>query len=246
MKQLTILLLSLFLLSCSNDDDVSDQTIVVSNELLTYLENRTVETGAVIACAASNEDNTAILTFFYPENNATNIRFYETETATVDKFDYSKYILKTISSEPFFNGYLGRFTTETLNEHWIIVTYELDNEIKISNPIRTKQVTKPSVWNEAVTINDTQTLMPDFNWETNAVGDNAIYFQVVSSGTNDLISGTYTFDSNFKFYDLSNVVLNITEGFPQLENSTNYNFTLMDVSLDNWVNLISQKTFTTQ
>jgi len=243
MKILKVIAVCIFIVSCSGDNAVIE---VAEGNLATYINSRQIETGAVIACAASNENNTAILTFFYPETNATNIRFYQTETAEVDKLDYSKYKMQTITSEPFFNGYLGKFTTEVSTEHWIIITYELDNDIKISNPIRTKKVTKPSVWNDAVTINNTNTLMPEFNWEVNAVGENAIYFQVVSSVNNDLISGTYTFESNFKFYDLSNVVLNITEGIPQLENATDYNFTLMDVSLDNWVNIITQKAFTIQ
>ncbi|WP_052158399.1 hypothetical protein [Lacinutrix jangbogonensis] len=242
MKQLTILLLTLFLLSCSNDDENS----AVSNLLSEYIENQITETGAIIACASSNEDNTAILTFFYPKTNAINIRFYESETTEIEKLDYSKYSFKAISSEPFFNGYLRKFTTAELSEHWIIVTYELNNEIKISNPIRTKQISKPSVWNDAVTVNQTNALMPVFNWEANAVGDNAIYFQVLSKENNDFISGTYTYENNFKFYNTSNVILNITEGFPQLENNTNYNFTLMDVSIDNWVNLVSQVVFNTQ
>ena len=123
----------------------------------------------------------------------------------------------------------------------------MDNEIKISNPIRTKHITKPSVWNDEITVDQTTPLMPVFNWEANAVGDNAIYFQIVSSIDNKLISGTYTLENRFQFYNTSNVVLNITEGIPQLANATNYNFTLMDVSIDNWVNLITlNKSFTTQ
>jgi len=241
MRFLKYIVICLFFTACDTNDDV----VVTGDSLATYLSNKQIETGAVIACAASEEDTNNILTFFYPETGATNIRFYQTETATVDKLDYSKYTIRTIESEPFFNGYLGKFTTQATNEHWIIVTFELDNEVRISNPIRTKQIIKPSVWNDEVSVNQASALMPVFNWEANAVSDNAIYFQVVSTENNDLISGTYTYDNNFQFYNTFNVVLNITEGTPELENNSNYNFTLMDVSLDNWVNLVSQKAFST-
>lgn len=240
MKRLVYIFIALIIVSCSNDNDA-----IISNKLSEYLENKITDTGAVIACAASEENTNAILVFYYPKTGATSIRFYETETPEVDKLDYSKYKEVTLESEPFFNGYLGKFTINTIVEKWIIITYELNNEIKISNPIRTKQTQKPTVWNDAVTINNNEELMPEFSWEANAVGDNAIYFQVLSKANNDLVSGTYTYENMFQFYNLSNVVLNITEGMPELENDSNYNFTLMDVSLDNWVNLVTQKAFNT-
>lgn len=243
MRIVTFIIISLFFVSCSHDDD----GLVDSNVLSEYLKNRITEMGSVIACAASDiNDSNTILTFYYPEVGATDIRFYETETVAVNKFEYTKYKHVVLESEPFFNGYLGQFTTQASVEKWIIITYELNNEIKISNPIRTKQIDKPTVWNTNITVDLDETLMPHFSWEANVVGDNAIYFQVVSKVNNDLVSGTYTYENNFKFYDTSNVVLNITEDFPELENNTNYNFTLMDVSLDNWVNLVSQKAFNTQ
>ena len=89
--------------------------------------------------------------------------------------------------------------------------------------------------------------MPQFSWATNALGDNAIYFQVISDAEDNLISGTYTTESQFQYYNTSNVVLNITQGVPPaLVSNATYNFTLMDVSLDNWVNLVVQKPFITE
>ena len=80
--------------------------------------------------------------------------------------------------------------------------------------------------------------MPKFSWINNQFGDNAIYFQVVSDAQNNLLSGTYTVENEFQYYNTSNVVLNITtEEPPLLSIGALYNFTLMDVSTDNWVNL---------
>lgn len=227
--------------SCSKSND--DELLV--NSLANYIENRQIETGAVIACAASEQITNAVLVFYYPEDGATNIQFFETKTTAVNNDDYSNYTKVDLESAPFFNGYLGKFTRLIEEEQWIIVTFELEGEVKISNPIRSKQLTKPTVWNDAVTIE--RTLMPVFNWEANAFGDNAIYFQVLSNDQNDLLSGTYTTENQFQYYNLSNVVLNITTQMPPaLQNNTLYNFTLMDVSEDNWVNLVSQKAFTIQ
>jgi len=97
----------------------------------------------------------------------------------------------------------------------------------VSNPIRTKQNTKPSIWSEDVIIDQSVDMMPMFTWTNNAFGDNAIYFQVISDAQDNLL-----------------VVLNITtETPPNIITGNFYKFTLMDVSLDNWVNAVIQKTF---
>ena len=232
----------IIMLSCATDDDASQN-------LETYLKGQIFETGAVIACAASDKDTGDVLTFFYPEEGASNIKFYETETESQDHEDYSNFKQVFIDSGPFFNGHLGRFTQAfSSNEKWVIITFELDNEIKISNPIRIKHQTKSTVWIDTVTINQTISGMPVFSWQDNAEGDNAIYFQVISDAQDNLLSGTYTYESMFQYYNTNNVVLNVTTQIPppDLISGNDYNFTLMDVSLDNWVNLVITKSFIAQ
>ncbi|WP_396603053.1 hypothetical protein [Algibacter sp. R77976] len=234
-----IIICVLVLLSCSTDND--DEVL---QTLATYTQTQDFEMGAVIACAASDKETGEILAFYYPEAGATNIRFYETNSTEVDESDFSNYTPKVLNNEPVFNGHLGRFIQEASNEKWIIITFELDDEIKISNPIRTRQISKPTVWNDNVTINQPQSGMPHFMWEDNPEGDNAIYFQVVTDENNNLLSGTYTYENQFQYYNINNVVLNVTTQVPpDLLVNENYFFTLMDVSLDNWVNWVIQKSF---
>jgi len=234
-----ILLISIFT-ACTNDSIVVDD-ILLSN----YILNRTIEKGAVIACAGSNEDASKVLVFEYPANGAINTKLYETETINVDESDFTNYTKVRVEGKPFFNGYLQQFDLDLSIEKWIIVTHELDGEIKISNPIRTKQLSKASNWTDEVDIDQDVSTMPKFNWEKDQFGDNAIYFQIVSDEQNNLLSGTYTLESTFQYYNTSNVVLNITtETPPTLLIGAPYNFTLMDVSEDNWVNLfILNKSF---
>jgi len=243
MNKIKYIIISLLVFtSCSKDND--DKLLAT---LEAYILNKSFEVGAVIACAASDENTNEVLTFYYPEAGATNIRFYETETTQIDENDFSNYLQAQLQSEPFFNGYLGKFTKASASEKWIIVTFELGNEIKISNPIRSKQISKPTIWNDVVTIDQSQSSMPNFMWQHNAFGDNAIYFQVVSNTQNNLLSGTYTYDNHFQYYNTSNVVLNVTTQTPPgLIIGNNYNFTLMDVSEDNWVNWVILKTFEAQ
>lgn len=237
-----IIVCFIIMLSCATDDDVSEN-------LEAYIKGQIFETGAVIACAASDKDTGDVLTFFYPEEGASNIRFYETEKVSQDHENYSNYKRIFIDYDPFFNGHLGKFTqTFSSKEKWVIITFELDNQIKISNPIHIKHKTKPTVWTEALSINQTISGMPVFSWQENAVGDNAIYFQVISDIHDNLLSGTYTYENVFQYYNTSNVILNVTTQLPppDLILGNDYNFTLMDVSLDNWVNLVITKSFTAQ
>ncbi len=220
-------------LSCTDSNDMQLAT------LQTYLQTTNYTTGSVIACAASDQNTNSILVFYYPEVGATNIRFYQTDGVDIDPNNFSNYQQVFIESEPFFNGYLEKFTQKVVFEKWIVVTFQLEEEVKVSNPIRSKQISKPTVWSEDVDINQSESGMPKFTWADNLVGDNAIYFQVISDAQKNLLSGTYTFENQFQYYNTSNVVLNITrQAPPVLILDDNYNFTLMDVSEDNWVNLV--------
>jgi len=238
-NKLKILFVFCIVASCSlSDNDDETQTLAF------YLKNGIYEKGAVIACAATDKNTDDILTFFYPPEGAERFRFYETSSAEVDPNDFSNYGLTNLESTPVFNGYLRKFIISSSIEKWIIITFQYQNEIKISNPIRAKQLTKPTVWNDIVDINQERSINPIFEWPSNAFGDNDIYFQVISDADNNLLSGTYTVQNAFQYYNTVNVVLNITTQVPpQLLIDNFYNFTLMDVSADNWVNLVTEKMF---
>ena len=100
---------------------------------------------------------------------------------------------------------------------------------------------KPALWLSwglllLIILNESTAWMP--------LHDNAIYFQVISDTNDDFLSGTYTFEKSFQYYVLDNVVLNITrETPPQLATTQPYNFTLMGVREDNWVNLFIATSF---
>ncbi len=243
MRLIKYICVLLIFTSCSSNDDDLEK----ANSLASYLSDKIIENGAVIACAGSDLNTDDILVFYYPEVGASDIRLYLTADIELDKNEFVNYSRLEIDRLPFFNGYLEKVIVDSEIEKWIIVTYELNNEIKISNPIRTKQIVKPTVWSEEVNIDMQQLGMPIFSWINNQFEDNAIYFQVVSNTDDDLLSGTYTFENKFQYYNTSNVVLNITlETPPILTVGERYNFTLMDVSEDNWVNTIIQKNFEIQ
>lgn len=226
-------------MGCKSEDDPNNTT-----NLSQVLSTTNFEVGAVIACAASDADNAdQANVYFFPEEGATNFRLYETTSAEVNPNDFSNYTEVFLEDTPFFNGFLREYAILLDEEKWVVVTFQLNNEIKVSNPIRTKQISKPSNFAQEIAVNQSVSLMPQFLWTNNEFGDNAIYFQIVSDVSQNVFSATYTFESNFQYYNTSNVVLNVTKGIPpELESGLTYNFTLMDVSEDNWVNAITLNT----
>lgn len=236
------------LISCESDNAVESIVIENTSKLSEYIENRTVETGAVIACAASDAlQSDVVHVFYYLADGATNVQFFETNTIDIDQHDFANYRKLNLTATPLYEGFIYQFTRPFANEQWIVVTFELDGDVKISNPIRTKNVTKATVWHTEVTINQQTPKMPKFIWEHNTTGDNAIYFQVVSTEDNGLLSGTYTYENQFQYYNTSNVVLNISPETPlNLTIGNSYKFLVMDVSEDNWVNAVFQNIFVAQ
>ena len=250
MRKYIFLCLTIAIFSCNEDDNMS----LNEETLAEYIElNNSLELADLIACAGGKEGglfnipNEPTSVFFYPIVNATDFRYFEAENVA-DSLDFSKYVLKDLDSEPVFNGYLWKFNnTAFTGEHIGIVTYKTPGKLHVCSPIRQKTNIKPTEVNpNLVTIIDNG-INPTFNWEDGTIQENVIYFQVISDADGNLISGTYTIDKTFTFYDLNNVVLNITDTLstPMLEPNQAYQFTMMAVSEDNWVNLLIQRSFMT-
>lgn len=233
-------------------------TLVDKDNLAIYIsENEAfpLVKDSLIACALGGQstfledDQFPLSILFYPEGEPKNFRYFESSSANIDPNDYSNYQLQNLSEQPIFNGYLHSFQRTEISENlWGLVTYEKDGKLYISNPIHLKfPETKTEFNNGLLTLDQSDNLEPRFTWEDGEQKDNVIYFHVILDENGDLLSGTYTFDRTFQFYNLSNVVLNIrdTNPPPALEPNSKYTFVLMGVSVDNWVNLVIAKPFET-
>lgn len=249
MKKLIFIILTLLLFSCDEEDPVLNELVLADYIRL----NSSLALADLVACAGGQADglleSAAEPTdvFFYPITGATDFRYFEAENVA-DSSDFTKYVAKELKSEPIFNGYLWKFNnTPFTGERMGVVTYKTAGKLHVCTPIRQKTNSKPTEVNpDLVEINENGT-MPSFTWADGLIDENVIYFQVISDAENNLISGTYTIEKDFTFYDLSNVVFNITDSTftPTLEPNKAYRFTMMGVSEDNWVNLLIEKDFTT-
>lgn len=241
-KTLLLIILSI-IISCSEDNDITTPRNL--QEYLATFANQNFEN--VIACAASANGNTSLsYIFYYPETGATDIRYYEAESVDDDPNDFSNYRREILAISDVFGGKLQRFSRSNSEENWCLVTYILDGKLHMSNPIRLKNTSNSTTWTDRVSIEYTSQLEPKFTWADVATTEDKIYFQVISKTEDDqFISGTYTEDTAFQYFDTSNIVLNINvpETPSDLAIDTEYLFTMMAVSEDNWVNTVVQENF---
>ena len=229
-----------------------DQLVLVPAERLDsyIIQHQNQEQDILIACAASDPDSIAdggISVFFYPFTGAFDYKYFESSSDEIDPMDFTKYVPVEKESEAVFGGHLRRFTLPfDTPEKWIVLTFLSVEKIHVSDPIRLKHESKPTLYNsDLIEIDQQDSGHPKFSWEGDSDDETVIYFEVISGASGNFISGTYTYDKHWQYYDLSNVVLNITEQEPpaDLKIGNNYTFTLMGVSEDNWVNLMAVKTF---
>lgn len=250
MKKWVFAISILFFISACKDDNAA----LNENILFDYLElNEGLELGDIVACAGGRAEGLLGSSmkptdvFFYPIPGATDFRYFEAENVA-DSNDFSKYVAKPLESEPIFNGYLWKFNnTPFSGEKMGVVTYKTLGKIHRCTPIHLKTNLKPTEVNSDLVNIMENGVRPSFSWSSGQIDENVIYFHVISDANDSLISGTYTIEKNFTFYDLSNVVFNITDPSldPILLPNNRYKFTLMGVSEDNWVNLFAEKEFST-
>jgi len=237
--------------NCKKTNEINPNEVVL---LTDYLEiNEELEQAELIACAGGTPDGflgqpeSPSSVFFYPIEGAYDFRYFESDDIN-NPNDFSRYRAKDLPHIPVFNGYLRRFlNTPFEGERMGIVTYRTPGKLHRCNPIRQKTNAHPTEINPSLVEVDEMGIHPKFIWQDGLVQENAIYFQVISDSDENLISGTYTFEPQFTFYELDNVVLNITDStsLPTLEPDQQYYFTMMGVSEDNWVNLLIEKEFST-
>lgn len=244
---------------CQNDDIAEVPSC--PSDFITYVEglglNPTFDVikDSLIACAGSGQmgvlndpSNTPTSILFYPNGVVSDFRYWTLNTS-IDSdpaclpFDRSMTDIE-LNDSPLWNGFLRKFQSNSQDELGV-VSYIRNNQVFVSNPIQIKTESQPTAFNPSpINITDTNT-GKRFEWEAAPEGEDAIYFHVVADLQGNLISGTYTFDRHWTFYDLSNVVLNIREidPPPTLIEGATYQFVVMGVSLDNWVNALWDTTF---
>lgn len=242
---LYLALFGLMMMAACSTDEEGNGGAQFSNLAQYAALSSQLDSGNVIACSASAKDDSSLVyTFFYPRTHNYDFKYFVTDSLPNDEKDFSLYKTQNLVLENVFQGYLKRFVHPNPNPKWSIVTFLNSTTYSQSNPIQFKHIGKATEWTDQVQIDLSNKLKPVFSWDDGRIKENAIYFQVISDDEGNLLSGTYTFDKHFTYQDSSNVVFDINRTWPiDLIPGEDYGFTLMAVSLDNWVNLVIQKSF---
>lgn len=128
----------------------------------------------------------------------------------------------------------------------MIVARVIEDKIYLSNTIFIKGVDELTAsFPGGLAIENEPQGIPRFTWPESP-GDNVIYFQLLTDGNDQVISGTYTVEPEFTYYQTDNVVLNVSPGVPPTSlPATNgpYRMTVMGVGANNWVNFIRDVEF---
>lgn len=252
---LCLFVLGIGLVGCETDVPVANDP-ELRKTLPYYVQQRTAYpySDQLIACAAggrkfAQNDNfeRPVSIFYLPKEGAIDIRYWETDSIGVHPDSLKYYKEKSLEQLPVFGGFLGRFTRPNPGkEIWCRISYLTADSLHVSNAIRIKLPEEPTlVAPGLVNITEVNAGAPIFSWEEDPSAENVIYFQVISDRFGKLLTGTYTFDRNWQFYNLNNVVINVNDIYsnPQLVPGENYTFTLMGVSIDNWVHTLSSRKF---
>ena len=247
-----ILLFFFSLLACQKEN------VLVSRSLQSYIDAHPEWTSfnELVACAAGGQKGflddpvQPLSMFFYPKLYSTNFKYYETGPGEVNPDDLSLYIEKTAELEPLFNGFMARFPLPRPDQdRWARVSFVSNDTLWYCKPVRFKINEKPTEFQpELIEIDLDQDYQPTFRWPTENDETNIIYFQIVVDQRGDAISATYTTEKEWTYYDISNVVFNVTRPGPilPLERNKAYSIILMGISSDNWVNNLAEKPFRTE
>lgn len=253
-----IILIILFVISACDRRDSIPTGVPVSKSLLEYVNESyflNLKT-APLALAYRNQNLSsgdtvnAISVIFMPAAYSAEYKYFETASANIDTLDFSLFNERSPTEDTLYNGYLSKFIrSATDKDIWCRITFETYFDLYISSAVIIKSSNYSTVYEpDLVNIDLSDGTHPFFSWTNDTIPGNNIYLQLISDASDNLISGTFTHDKYFQFYDLSNVIINIspTPPDPILEPYKTYKFILMGIGKNNWVNLISERYFTTR
>ncbi|PTX59226.1 hypothetical protein C8N46_11062 [Kordia periserrulae] len=233
----SLFLVSLF--SCSNDDDSPQSVDPFSLEV--RLTNQQISNEKITAIGFSNFSTSNTFLFYHVADGATNIEFFKTENTEVDRTNYSNYREFTMETNSVFGNFeQGREDTRD-EEYYAIVKYMVNNEVRLSNPIKVTPISQPNTWTSNIGvlyINQSNVGYPKISWENNTEGETSFSFCIITSSGN-VLANVVTEDNRFQYFDTSNVLQDFTQQAPEaLTSGVPYFVYLLDVNADNWLNRV--------
>jgi len=266
MKAITLLLTALVFISCDNFQiqplepnaprQFTPPQVGQSLQNFIAINALTVQPDSLIACAFSGDfaflptglpDRARVLAYAYhPEADFLYFRSTDVLSAATDlsRYDFTAGNGTRSVANGFFEV-LPVEQPEAGEEELFIVGFVKGSKLYVSNPISLKGADLPTAaFPGELSIDSSQPVNPAFSW-SNTPGNNVIFFHLLTDMAGNVVSGTYSTETNFSYYNLSNVVLNVSPGTPpaSLFTGDSYRMTVMGVGPNNWVNFIRDVAF---
>lgn len=237
-------------ISCQSDD-------IDFQNLADYLDSKENSTENVIAWAGSSNNAEFILVCFYPKPNTSNYRLYLANSTEITKEDTQNYTFKTNYYQPYTGKTFQYFRIDLPQEEvWAMVTFEEDNKISHSKPIRFKHQSSPTIitgFDRNISYTYSDNGFPIFSWKDvhgQDGSENSIFYQAIYNYEIKLVSGTFTLDTYYEHLDNENVVSSVipheeamlhkSSTLEHLTGTFDHQFEVVGISEDNWANFLSR------
>lgn len=256
MKAIILFFAALTLLTCDsfeiqpNNQQPQVQPTMGQN-LAAYLtaSQLVVQEDSLIACAFSGDygflpngltDEMRVLAYaYFPD---VEFFYFRAEAGAGTSFTDFRF-LPAPEARTVANGFFEVLPQPTEGGNFI-VAHRRGSRLFVSNVIELKPDQPTADGSGDLAVDLSTPANPVFSWGTDP-GDNVIFFELLTDASGNVVSGTYTTEPSFRYYDLSNVVLNVSPGTPpaSLTTSNSYRMTVMGVGSNNWVNFIRDVAF---
>ena len=184
---------------------------------------------------------------FVHEGGANDYRFFETKNKDSDPLDYSAYKeVKNVPTQGLYNGFMLALKLEESHDRWGILTYQLGDSLRVSDPIEIKAIDRKTQTLGNFLEVDEDGLTPTFSWSDGSFQESDSFLFVIADENDDAICAGELNGNAWTFYDeLSLTTDLIGSPMPVLEEGKTYSFTIFGISENGWMNIKVTKSFNT-
>lgn len=242
MRFVFLTLLFLITYTACAPESPSDSDLQAYSQFFGLVESDVVSCASTYFVPTATNDSDRAIVYYRTIEGQQDVRLWYSDTSDSD-FEKFKPLITTETN--LLSGFMGSFEiSKTIGT--IILTLTVGDELHYCEPIHLNSTTQSTAINSSISVSQPISTTPTFKWEESLIDPSSIYFQLITiKGEPKAISATYTYETNFTFYDLSNVVFNVTDSLnPTLQSGLEHEIILMSVSDDNWVTEIGRLEFT--
>jgi hypothetical protein len=232
-----LLLITTF--SCSNDDAPAPEPVDPFS-LAGKIENQQISNEKITAIGFSSFDAGVTFLFYHIADGAVDIELFKTQNTEVDRTNYNNYREFAMETRTLFGNFEQGNEDTRDEEYFAIVKYTVNNEVRLSNPIKMSHTSQTSVWtNEGVGVTQSTVGYPRISWANNFDGETSYFFCILTNSSGDTFVNVTTEDTYFQYFNIFNTTNNFTQQSPEaLVSDAFHRVYLLDINNDNWLNRV--------